>query len=53
MCGGGGGRTPPGGTRISTDGDERRMFFELEIFYYGIFLGRKIWQVLFWAASFK
>ena len=46
---------PPGGgvLRISSDGDDRRIFLGFEIFDSGIFLGRKIWQVFFWVASFK
>ena len=35
--------------RISSDGDNRRIFFGggVEIFHSGMFLGRKIWQVFF------
>ena len=36
--------------RISSDGDDRRIFFGFEIFDSRIFLGRKIWQVIFWLA---
>ena len=42
------GRTPPrggGGLRISSDGDDRRIFWGFEIFDSEIFLGRRIWQV--------
>ena len=43
------GRHPGGGgvLRISSDGDDRRIFGGFEIFDSGIFLGRKIWQVFF------
>ena len=43
---GGGG----GGTRISSDRDDRRIFLGLKFFYSESFLGRKIWQVFFWVA---
>ena len=33
--------------RISSDGDDGRIFWGFDIFDSGIFLGRKIWQVLF------
>ena len=39
-----------GGLGISSDGDDRRIFFGFEIFDSGIFLGTKIWQVFFWVA---
>ena len=41
---------PRGVLRISSNGDDQRIFFGFEIFDSGIFLGRKIWQVLFWVA---
>jgi len=41
--------TPGEVFRISSGVDDRD-FFGFEIFYSGIFLGRKIWQVFFWVA---
>ena len=45
---------PPGGgggvLEISSDGDDRRIFWEFEIFDSGIFSGMKIWQVLYGVA---
>ena len=38
--------------RISSDGDDRRIFWVLN-FNSGIVLGTKIWQVFFWVAGFK
>ena len=43
-----GGDRPGGVLAISSDGDDRRIFFRFEIFYSGIFLGTKIW--LAWVA---
>ena len=38
----------PGGVlRISSDGDDRRIFWGLKFSIPGFFLGRKIWQVFF------
>ena len=35
--------------RISSDGDDRRIFLGLKFSISGFFGGRKIWQVFFWS----
>ena len=48
-----GGEGPRGVIQISSDGDDQRIFWGLDILDSGIFLGRKNWRVFFLGAWFK
>ena len=49
--GGGGGEKGRGVLWTSSDRDDRKIFFEFEIFDSGMFLGSKIGQMCFWVFS--
>ena len=51
MVGGGGGEKGRGVLWTSSDRDDRKSFFEFEIFDSGMFLGSKIGQMCFWVFS--
>ena len=48
-----GGEGPRGVIQISSDGDDRRIFWGLDILDSGIFLGRKNWRAFFLGTWFK